>query len=118
MTVDIGIRLLDIIAVFADAVSQTTDVVVRVVAHLMPLGLDALEEFRVFPDIVTYHKEGRLHPEVLQDIKDERCRLRDGTVIEGQIDGLLMTVHPPIGLRVKPTEVDGGLFNNHSVNHL
>ena len=36
-----------------------------------------------------------------------------GTVVEGQIDGLLVTIHSPIGFRIKPPQVYGGLLYKH-----
>ena len=113
MAVDIGIGLLDVIAVLLDGMSQSTDVIVRVVANLVTLTDDTVVELRVFTHIVAHHEEGGLHVERLQGVEDKGCRLRDGTVVEGQIDGLLVTVHPPIGSGIEPAEVDGGLLDKH-----
>ena len=96
--------------------ANTADVVVGVVAYLMAFRLDAFKEFWIFTYIVAHHEECRLHTMLLQHVEDEGRCLRDGAVVEGQIDGLLSTVHSPIGFRIKPTEVDGGLLNNHSPN--
>ena len=113
MTMDISIGLLHIVTIFLDGVSEAYNMVVGMVASLMTLGNDALIEFRVLAYVVTYHKESGFCSEGLQRVEDERCCLGDGTVVEGQIDGLLVTVHSPIGFRIEPAEVDGGLFNEH-----
>ena len=73
------------------------------VANLVPLGDDALVELRVFPDIVSHHEESSLYAEFLERVKNEGGCLGDGTVIESQIDCLLMTVHSPVGLRIQPS---------------
>ena len=113
MAVDIGIGLFHIVTVFLDGVGEAHDVVVGVVAHLMTFSDDALIEFRVLTDIVAHHEERGLGSERLQRVEDERRSLRDGTVVEGQIYCLLVTVHSPIGFRIEPAEVDGGLLNKH-----
>jgi hypothetical protein len=102
---------------FADKIAElkAAGVTIKdpVVADLVALSHYPFVDFRILTHIVAHHEEGGLHLECLQGVEDERCRLRDGTVVEGQIDGLLVTVHPPKGSRVEPTEVDGGLFDKH-----
>ena len=113
VAVDIGIGLLHVVAVFLDGVGEAYHVVVGVVAHLVPLGDDALVEFRMFAHVVAHHEESAFHPERLQRVEDKGCCLGDGTVVEGQVDCLLVTVHSPVGFRIEPAEVDGGLLNKH-----
>ena len=89
-----------VVTVFLDGMTDATDVIVGVVTHLMPLRLDALIQFRILPDIVAYHKERSLRPVFFENVEDEGRCLWDGAVVEGQIDGLLVTVHSPIGFRI------------------
>jgi hypothetical protein len=110
---DVGIGFLHIVAVFLDGVGETDYVVVGVVTHLMALVDDTLVELRVLTHIVAHHKERGLNTESLEGVEDERGSLRDGTVVEGQIDGLLVTVHSPISFWIKPTEVRGRLLYKH-----
>ena len=42
MAVDIGIGLFHVVAVFLDGMSQTADVIMRVVADLVPFAADAV----------------------------------------------------------------------------
>ena len=57
---EIGIGLLYIIAIVADGVTDTTDVVVGMVANAMALADHSLVELRVFAHIVAHHEEGGL----------------------------------------------------------
>ena len=113
--VDIGIGLFHVVTVFLDGVSKADDVVVGMVAHLMAFVDDALVEFRVFAYVVTHHEERGLDTELFKSVEDERSRLGDGTVVEGQIDGLLVTVHSPVGFRIKPPQVYGRLLYKHLI---
>ena len=114
VAMDIGIGLLDVVAVLVDGVGDTLDVVVRMVAHLMALGQDTFVELRVLPHIVAHHEEGGLGVKLLQCVENKGCSLRYGAVVEGQIDGLLVTVHSPVGLWIKPAEVNCRLLYKHS----
>jgi hypothetical protein len=60
--------------------------VMGMVPHLMTFGQNTFVEFRVFPHIVTHHKEGGSHTELLQCVEYEWCSLWDGTIIESQVD--------------------------------
>ena len=113
MAVDIGIGLLDIIAILLNGMSQSANMVMRVIANLVSLTDDTVKEIRVFAHIIAHYEKGGLRLECLEGIENEWRRLRDGAVVEGQIDGLLVTVHSPIGSRIEPAEVDSGLFNKH-----
>jgi hypothetical protein len=111
--VDVGIGFLYVVAVLMDGVGETLYVVMGVIAHLMPLGKDTLIKLRIFTYIVAHHEESGLHPEFLESVEDERGSLGDGTIVKGQIDCLIVTVHSPIGLRVEPAEIDSWLLNKH-----
>ena len=115
MALDIGIGFLDVIAVLLDGVVEPLNVIVGMVAHLMAFSEDAFIEFGVFAHVVAHHEEGGFDIELLQRVEDEGCGLRDRAVIEGQIDCLLVTVHSPVGFRIEPAEVDGGLLNEHLI---
>ena len=78
-----------------DGVAETADVVVRMITDTMPLVDDTLMQFGIFPGIVAYHEEGGLDAVLLQHVKNPGRGLGDGAVVEGQIDGLLVTVHSP-----------------------
>ena len=111
--VDIGIGLLYVIAILLDGVGESLDVVVGVITHLMALSDNAFIEFRILAHVVADHEEGGLGSKLLEGIEDKWCCLGDGTVVEGQVDGLLVTVHSPIGFRIEPAEIDGWLFDKH-----
>ena len=113
VAMDIGIGFLDVVAVLVDGVGDTLDVVVRMVAHLMTLGQDTFVELRVLAHIVAHHEEGGLGAKLLQRVENKGCSLRYGAVVEGQIDCLLVTVHSPVGLRIKPAEVNCRLLYKH-----
>ena len=91
----IGIGLLDIIAVLTDGVREPSDVVVGVIADAMPLVDDTLVELGILTRIVAHHEEGGLDAIALQHVEYPGRGLRNRPVVEGQIDGLLVTVHTP-----------------------
>ena len=86
MAVDIGISLLNIIAVLLDRVAQTAYVIVGVVAHLMTFGKNTFVELWIFTHIIAYHKESGTGTKLLKGVKDEWGCLWDGTIIESQVD--------------------------------
>ena len=111
--VDIGIGLFDIVAVLLDRMGKSLDVVVGMVPHLVPFSEYAFVEFRVLAHIVANHKERGFCIERLEDIEDKRSSLGDGTVVKGQVNCLLVTVHSPVGFRIEPAEIYGWLFDKH-----
>ena len=115
MTVDIGIASLRIIAVFMQRVTESAHVVMSVITHLMTSVDNLLIEFRIFTHIVAHHKERGFHVELLECLENKRCSLGDRTIIEGQVNCLLMTVHSPKCFGIEPTQIDGWLFDNHGL---
>ena len=93
--------------------AEALDVVVGVITHLMTLSHDTLIEFGMLAHVVTHHEESCLRVKLSERVEDEGCSLGDGPVIEGQVDGLLMMVHSPIGFRIEPAEINGGLLYEH-----
>ena len=94
-------------------VLETADVVHRVISHLMSSVDDLLEEFGVFPHIIAHHEEGCLGAIRFESLENERRSLRDGSVVERQIDCVFIRIHPPGGMGIKPPDVSGWSFNNH-----
>ena len=84
--VDVGVGLLDVVAVLVERVAYAADVVVGVVAYLVALVDDALVEFGVLAHVVADHEECGVDAVLAQCVEDEWRSLRDWTVIEGQID--------------------------------
>lgn len=95
MAVDVGISLLDVVAVLLDGVAHSTNVVVGMVAYLMAFVNDTLIKFRVFAYIVTYHEKGGFDIFLLEYIKNEGRSLGNWAVVERQIDCVFVTVHSP-----------------------
>ena len=86
MGVDVGVGLLDVVAVLVERVAYAADVVVGVVAYLVALVDDALVEFGILAHVVADHEECGVDAVLAQCVEDEWRSLRDWTVIEGQID--------------------------------
>ena len=93
--------------------TEATDVIVRVVAHLVPLVQHALVELRMLAHVVAHHEEGGLDVVALQRLENEGRGLRYGTIVESQIDDLLVMVHTPQSPWIEPAQVDGWLLYNH-----
>ena len=72
-----------------------------------------LEYLRIFPDVIPHHEECGLNAIVGKNLQNEWCSLGDGTVVEGQINCLLMTVHSPCGSWIKPAQEYCWLLDNH-----
>ena len=109
----ISIRLLHVITVFADAVAEAADMVVGMITDTMSLANDTLKQLRIFTGIVTDHEEGRLDIIMPERVEDKRCGFRDRTVIEGQIHCLLVPVHSPCRPGIKPAQPHTRLLDNH-----
>lgn len=82
----VGVGLLDVVAVLVERMAYASDVVVGVVAYLVPLVNDALEQVRVLAHVVAHHEEGGVDAVLAEHVEDEGRGLRDWTVVEGQID--------------------------------
>ena len=102
MTMDVGIRLLHIVAVVMERMAESADMIMGVIAHLMAFINNLLIEFWIFPDIIAHHEEGGLDIELAQRLQNERRRFRDGTIIERQVDCAFVTVHSPESLWIDP----------------
>ena len=83
---------------------QSSEMIVGVVAHLMPFFDDLPEQLGVFPHIVAHHEKGGMGIKLTQSPEDKGCGLGDRTIIEGQVDGMFMPVHPPPCLGKHPTQ--------------
>ena len=70
-TVDICIGLLNVIAILLDGMAYATDMIVGVVAHLMPFIQNPLEELGIFTHIITDTEEGRFDTFVTKGV--EKC---------------------------------------------
>ena len=82
---DIGVGLLDVVAVLMERVADAADVVVGVVAYLVSLVDDAFIEFGVLADVVADHEEGGVDVVFAEHVEDEGGGLGDWTVVEGQV---------------------------------
>ena len=72
MGVDKAVCLFHIFPVFLMAVAKSADVVVGMVAYLMPFVYNHLVEMRIFVYIVTHHKERSLDAETAESFENER----------------------------------------------
>ena len=82
------------------AMSDISEVIECVVAHLMSVIQYSLIKLRVLSYIVTDDKEGRLDTMFFQSIENKRSRFGYGTVVKGQIYRMLFGVHAPKSFRV------------------
>ena len=70
-------------------------VIERVRADLVALGLNEPDEVRVAPDVAAEEKERGLDVLGRQELKDGRRQLASWTVIEGQDDTMVLDGQPP-----------------------
>ena len=91
----VGIGFFYIVAVFVDGVTETADMVVRVIADAVSFINDTLVQLGVFPGIVANHEKGCLDAIALQHVENEWRGLWYRTVIEGQVHRPFVAVHTP-----------------------
>ena len=89
------VGFLGVLDVGARKVLQTTEVVERMVAHLMPLFHYTAEEVGVFPYIVANHEKRCVRVVRTQRFKDEWSGFGYWSIIQGEIDCVLLLVHAP-----------------------
>ena len=99
---EIGVGLLNIVTVIVDGVLDSADVIMGMVANAMTFADHTLIELRIFTDVVAHHEKSSLDVVSGQYIEHIGSGLGYGSVVKGQIDGLLVTVHTPKGFRIKP----------------
>ena len=80
--------------VFAQ-ILESADMVVSVVAYAVTAFHNHTEHIGVFAHIVAHHEEGGFYLKMIKNIQHKRRGFGNGSVIEGQINDLLMTVHSP-----------------------
>ena len=98
--IDVG--LIDVAHITADAVAQTADVIEGVVAETVSRGLDHFKFERMLAYIVANHKESGLDAVVVEHGKHPRGHLGYGAVVEREIYGTLVRIHPPQRVGIEP----------------
>ena len=115
LALDELVGLLDVREVGAVAVAQALDVVHRVVAHMVSLGLDALEEGGIAGHVVADTEERGVDAVVAEDIEHPRGHLGRRTVVERQVDPFGLRWDAPKGISVEQSaKPAGGMFNQHT----
>ena len=66
----------------------------------VPAFDDHSEYIRIFPYIIAYHEKGGLDVVFIQQLQYPRSYFRDGTIVEGQINSLLVGTHPEDSFRI------------------
>ena len=110
MGVDKLVGIVDIHGVGYRPVLEGTKMMEGVVAYLMSVGNNLLVELRILADVVADHEERGLDVELAQGFENEGSALRNGTVVEGDVDGMLVGVHSPQRVGINPSEPFGWLF--------
>jgi hypothetical protein len=100
--VDYLVGLLYIIIIGNNIVAQRTYMVIGMVAHLMALIEYAAIEVGMAHHVFAHHEEGGLGTILLEGIEDERCGLRYGPIVEGEIYRVLLWIDAPECLGVYP----------------
>ena len=93
--------------------ATATDVVVGVVAYAVPIIDYHLVDLGVLAHVVAHHEKGGLDAFALKEAEYPRGHQGDGTVIEGEIDGLLLGIDAPQCLRIEAAEQVGYLLDEH-----
>ena len=110
-----AMRLVAIVEILPTAPTQSSNMVVGMIPNGMTTPTHLLKQFGITMGIVAHHEECCLCPELVEDIENIRRSLRDGTVVESQIDHPLIRIHPPYGMGINPSQEPRRLFNEHSL---
>ena len=108
------LRLVGVGEVAFEGVLKSADVVERVVADAVSLLHHLAEHVGVLAYVVAHHEEGSLHAILLQQPEYPGGDFGDGAVVEGEVDGPFVGIHPPQRSGIQLPEQRGGLFNQHS----
>lgn len=85
-TVQNILSLLHIAEIFPREPAQSTYMIICMVTYAVSSSSHFIQQFRVTDGILPYHKKGSLDVQAVQNIKDVWRCLRDGTIIESQIN--------------------------------
>ena len=94
-------------------VTCPTDMVVGVVAYAVTVVHHHLVDLGVLAYIVAYHEERGLDTFTAQQTEYPRGDEGDGPIVEGEINGLLLWVDAPQGLRIEAAEDTWYLLDDH-----
>ena len=92
------------------------DVVEGVVAESVSATAHFFKDFWIFSDIIAHHEKRRFDVVLIQHIEHPRRHLRDGAIVKGEINRMVIGIHTPESIWIEPTEKKSGLFDNHSVH--
>ena len=110
---EVGVGLLHVAHIAVDAMAQRADMVESMVSDAVSALLDHLINLGMLPYIVAHHEKGGFDAIMVQHIEHPRRHFRDRSIVEGEINGANVLVHPPESQRVEPSEPFGGLFDKH-----
>ena len=116
ISMEIFVSAFDIAHITTDTVEMPRDVVEGVVPESVSATAHFFKDFWIFPDIIAHHEKRRFDVVLIQHIEHPRCHLRDGAIVKGEINRMVIGIHTPESIWIEPTEKKSGLFDNHSVH--
>lgn len=99
--------------IFLACTLESSYVVECMVSQPVPASFHFVLQAWVFPHVVANHEESGLDIELVEYVENDGCSLWDRAVIECEIDGLLLRVHPPDGTWIEPSQPLTWLFDYH-----
>jgi len=92
-----------VIGVRFDGVLSPTHVVIGMISHPMPSIYNALVQFGIAFNVLANHKEGGTSPKLSQRFENERGGFGYWAIVESEVNGTVVLIHTPQGMRIKPT---------------
>ena len=86
---------------------------VGVIAHFMTAPEHLLIQFRIFPYIVGNHEEHGLDSESVENVENKWGGFGYRSVVECEVDRMVILVHAPKGVWIEETKPAGGSFDDH-----
>src|SRR5690606_14755331 len=90
-----------------------TKVIISMVAYLMPLFFDTLEDFRMLHDILSHTEECSLNSVLFYSVQRPWCQLRNGAIVKCEIYFLLFSTFVPYDEGIIPAQEEGGIDKIH-----
>ena len=102
--------------VIARQITQTLNMVERMVSEMMAAFNHHPEDIRMLTHIVAYHEERCPDTILVQDIQNPRGHLGNRAIVKGQINAFLLPWNSPDGSGKKKTVKKGRLLDEHRVS--
>ena len=79
---------------------EAAEVMVGVIAHAMAFVQNLAVKVGIFRHVIAHHEERCLHVVATQGVQQKGRRLRNGSIVERQVNCVFVWIHSPDGVRI------------------